>query len=72
MNPSPTQATPPTTRNAHAMPFAPRHEAPRVQAVEASGDDEVLPAIPRPARDCCQSGCYGCEWGDAMRAHGLI
>lgn len=34
--------------------------------------EPMLPPIPRPDRDCCQSGCYGCEWGDAMRAHGRI
>ena len=52
----------------------------RLAAVELSAamDDTVrqrlgdLPKIARPARDCCQNGCFGCPWADAMRAHGLL
>lgn len=58
--PNPTRTLPPP------LPSAP------VEPTHAVADDLVLPPIPRPERDCCQSGCYGCEWGDAMRAHGLI
>lgn len=27
---------------------------------------------PRPPRHCCQSGCYGCEWAEAMRELGEL
>ncbi|MCO4745849.1 MAG: hypothetical protein KC912_13730 [Proteobacteria bacterium] len=44
---------------------------PRVPTVTKKTDKPAekkpLPPMPKPDRDCCQSGCYGCEWADAMR-----